>query len=412
MGILLSMAYRNLFRNKRRSLLAASSVMFSITLIVFMQGFYGGFMDSIIRNATRQESGHIKITTKEYSENERFLPVNKLVDDPGRIAAAVAADRSLSRDIALVTERIRFGVLLNNRDRSVPGLCIAGDITNETKMLMLNKAITAGRYLSAERDVIVGEALARSLGISVGSNLVLMTEGSDGSLRVRRFSIVGLFKTGAVGLDKMLFQVSINDARKLLRAGKRTQEIIIMLNDYRNSAAVGARLEKKLKDDTLAVLPWQTKSEIGRLAQFMTATYNIMYFVIALLGAFIITNVIMMVVLERKREIGIMKAMGFSRAEILGLFLSEGVLLGAAGSIAGSALGLLITGLLMIKGVDLGSASSALGNFPLDTVIFPTVSLFSVLTACVLGAVTAAIVSFLPASRAASMAPIDAIKSV
>lgn len=412
MKTILAMAYRNLFRNKRRTLLAASSVTLSITLIVFMQGFFGGFMDSIIRNATRQESGHIKITTKEYSENERFLPVNKLIDSPERIAAAAAADKTLSRDIALVTERIRFGVLLNNRDRSVPGLCIAGDITNETKMLMLNRSITAGRYLSNERDVILGEALAKSLGLSVGSNLVLMTEGSDGSLRVRRFTIVGLFKTGALGLDKVLFQISIADARKLLRAGKRTQEVVIMLNDYLRSSAVGVRLEKALNDSTLAVLPWQTKSEIGRLAEFMTATYNIMYFVIALLGAFIITNVIMMVVLERKREIGILKAMGFSRKEILALFLTEGVFLGVAGSIAGSVLGLVITGLLMIKGIDLGSASSALGNFPLDAVIYPRFQAASVVTACVLGAVTAALVSFLPASRAASMEPVDAIKSV
>ncbi|MBI4978767.1 MAG: ABC transporter permease [Spirochaetes bacterium] len=412
MKTIITMAFRNLFRNSRRTMLAVSSVSLSIALIVFFQGFYNGFMVSMIKNATRQESGHVKVTTQRYMENERLMPVKELIPDSSRIMQTIENDQSLKRDVSLVTERIRFGVLLHNRDYSSAGMCIAGDPGKEENLLMLQKSIITGRYITNERETIIGATLAKILHVGVGSNMTILTEGSDGSLRPRRLTIVGIFKTGAPPIDKGVFQITIKDAHKLLRTGGRPQEIIIMLKDYNRSIAFGTRLQKLLHDDTIAVSPWQTKSSIGRLEQFMKATFAILFFVIALLGAIIITNVMMMVILERKREIGIMKSMGFGSGDILSLFLSEGVAIGIVGSIVGTVLGAAIVIGMAIHGFDLSSFSSSFGDFPMDNVIYPTIGFANIIGSCMLGAVTAAIVSVIPSSRAARMQVIDAIKSV
>jgi putative ABC transport system permease protein len=412
MHYLLAMAFRNVRRNTRRSLLAVISVALATAFIVCMQGMIGGFTGSIVKNYTRNETGHVRITTKGFLEKNRFLPVTENIGDPQSIIAAIRSDPAVASHVTFMTERITFGVLLSNAGNNKTALAMAGDPAVEEKLLLLSRALLpGGRYIRNERETIIGERIAKTLGFLVGDTMKVMAQASDYALNMRKFVIVGIFRTGLKQLDDAVFQIPLSDAKKLLRTGDATQQIIIMLDDYRRAEKTASLIEARLGNKNCAVLPWTAIGDYGRLVTFMTSLYFMIYIAIALLGAFIIGNIMMMVVLERRREIGLLKSMGFKRSETLTLFVFEGMALGLVGSIAGTILGAVISFVFHFHGIDFTKALSSVA-MPLDNVVYFTVSAGGLVQAVLIGTIVSALLSLLPSLQAARMNPVDAIKSV
>jgi putative ABC transport system permease protein len=409
---LLRLAIRNIGRNKRRSLLAAVSVAISLTVIVFAQGFITGFVSSFVKNATKNDAGHIRIAFKKFEERSRFYPVSYPLAAPDSIMAAIAHDPAIASDIALITPRITFGVLLSKDGNNRSAIALAGDPVKEERLLYLQKSILSpGRYLSGRRELIMGSALAKSLHYRVGDTVRVMTSGSDFALHLRKFIVVGLFATGLNVFDDMMFQIGIGDARDLLAMGNTTQQIIVMLNDYRKADKVAASIRAMIPDTSISVTPWTKVGDTYTTVVLVTRIYNWIYVIIALLGAFIISNIMMMVVLERRKEIGILKSMGFRRGEVLAMFLFEGMALGLVGSLAGAGLGVGLVAFFHAHGIDLTTYMSRI-SIPLDNVIYTSLSAANLVYSIVLGTVLSALVSIAPARQAARMNVVDAIKSV
>jgi putative ABC transport system permease protein len=412
MRYLMAMAMRNIRRNTRRSLLAVISVMLAIAFIVCMQGMIGGFLGSVVKNYTRNETGHVRITTKAFQEKYRFMPVTENVGDPQSIIKAIRNDPRVAPHVTTITERITFGVLLSNAGNNKTALAMAGDPAVEKKLLLLGKSILpGGRYISKERETIVGARIAQTLGFKVGDTMKVMAQGSDYALHMRKFVIVGIFKTGLKMLDDAVFQVPLSDARQLLRTGAATQQIIIMLDNYRRAEAVAAAIDTRLGDKNLAVTPWSRIGDYGRIVKFSSSVYFMIYAVVALLGAFIIGNIMMMVVLERRREIGVLKSMGFRQSEVLSLFVCEGMALGLIGSVAGTLLGAAISTVLHFHGIDFTRALGSV-NMPMDNVVYFTISAGGLVQAIAIGTIVSALLSLVPSWQAARMNPVEAIKSI
>jgi ABC-type lipoprotein release transport system permease subunit len=203
----------------------------------------------------------------------------------------------------------------------------------------------------------------------------------------------------------------LSDARLLLRTGTGTQQIIVMLDNYKRSEKIAAAIDTKLGDKTLAVTPWTRIGDYGRIVKFSSAIYFMIYAAVALLGAFIIGNIMMMVVMERRREIGVLKSMGFRRNAVLWLFVCEGMTLGLLGSLAGTLLGAAISTVLHFHGIDFTKALGSV-NMPMDNVVYFTVSAGGLIQAIAIGTVVSALVALLPSWQAARMNPVEAIKSV
>ena len=418
---ILPFAARNLLRNKRRSVLAASSVFLSILLVVLLQGFINGFMDSMVRNYIKNETGHVNIATEGYRDRARFMPVDEYIEDSPALAETIRKALAAKDPGAIVAERIRFGVLLSSERGTAEALAIAGDPAVERGLLMLDtRVLPGGAYLGARGETIVGEALAKDLGLGVGDSLRVVTQKADGGLGFRKLRISGIFRTGVNSLDGSVFQMGLDDARALLGMEGAAQQIAVMLSSARNvagaaaiaRAAVAARGEAEAQDrDSLSVLPWTAIGEYPKMIQLMNLVYYWVFLIVALLGCFIIANVMTMVILERKREIGILMSMGMPRRSILGLFLAEGTMLGLAGSIAGTGLGAGLILLLGRKGFDMTSAMAGF-SWPLDNVIYPSVTPGTLILGIAMGTAVSAAISYLPSRKAALMAPVDAIKAV
>jgi putative ABC transport system permease protein len=409
---LLRLSARNIGRNKRRSVLAVVSVAISLTVIVFAQGFIAGFINSFVKNATKNDAGHIRIATKKFEERSKFFPVSSTVAHPDSLIATIAHDPAVASEISVITQRITFGVLLSRNGNTRSAIALAGDPVKEKRLLYLQRSIQPpGRYLLGKREMIMGGSLAQSLHYAVGDTVRVMTSGSDFALHLRKFVLVGLFSTGLNVFDDMMFQIGLDDGRDLLAMGDATQQIIIMLSDYRHADKVADRIKSLVPDTSLCVTPWTKIGDTYTTVTLVSRIYNWIYIIIALLGAFIISNIMMMVVLERRKEIGILKSMGFKRRDVLIMFLAEGTALGLAGSLVGAGLGAGLTAFFHIHGIDLTVYMSRI-SVPLDNVIFTTLSPVSLVYSIVLGTVLSAFVSVAPARQAAGMNVVDAIKSV
>ncbi len=414
----LAMAWRNIGRNKRRSLLAASSVFIAILLVVFLDGLAFGFLESMTRNFTKNDSGHVNVTTSAYRARERFMPVSEALPDSGAVAAVIKAIPSLAGTVTEVAQRMRFGVVLSSPSGTKTALCIAGDPETEKRLLMLDRSILkGGSYCDAPGTAIVGEKLATDLGLKVGDPLKIITQKADSGLGFKRLRVSGIFRSGVSGLDGGTFQMRLDDARELLGlggpGGGGATQVIVMLEDYRRSDQAATQISAALGAagmTGLSVASWRSLGDIARLVDYAQAAYAWIEVLVAFLGAFIIANVMMMVALERRREIGILKSLGMDQKGILAIFLAEGTLMGFAGAVAGAALGLALNLIFSTKGYDFSAALSGL-DYPIDNVIHPVVSILRTMACALLGGLVSAVMSYLPARGAARMECVEAIRS-
>ncbi|MCX7821085.1 MAG: FtsX-like permease family protein [Brevinematales bacterium] len=424
MSTLLKMAFRNIKRNKRRSLLAIISVGLALMLVVVLQGLVDGLIENMIKNSTKNETGHIRIMSEEYFKNIQYMPVQHLVYNPEEAINFLKSDKKIAGKIQLITQRMRFPVLLQYSGNNKSAIGIGGDIENEKALLMLDKSIVEGNYLTGNvvekdgkkyREVIIGKKLAEILNLKVGDNFSLMLQGADLGIHIPRFYVVGIFKTGLNMLDENLFMINIEDAKKILKTDGGAGEILIMLKNHEEAIPLSKKINSLLKNkeefNYLISANWRESSGFLAMMDQALKIYNFLYFTIAFLGAFIITNIMMMIILERKREIGILKSMGMKKREILFLFTTEGIILGGIGSIAGVILGTIINIPLSIYGIDFTSSMGNL-NFPVDNVIKWSITIGSIVGSMILGIFVSAIVSVIPSRHAAKMKAVDAIRSV
>jgi len=412
---IIAFAARNVVRNKRRSIFAASSVMLSILMIIILYGFIGGFMDSLIRNYTKNETGHVNIATNGYRDRVRFMPIDDYIENSDELSARLSEALGTSDPRVLIAQRIRFGVLLSSDKGSKQAFAIAGDPEIERRLLMLEtKLLEGGAYSSEPGTMILGSVLAADLGLGVGDSLKIVTEKADGGLGFKKLKITGLFKTGVNAFDGTMFQMGLEDARSLLGMEGGAQQIAVMLgasSGIKNALPLIRKISADSGQASLSVLPWEQIGEYPKMIKMLNPIYIWAFTVVAFLGAFIIANVITMVVLERRREIGILMSMGMQRNRILSLFLVEGSLLGLGGSVTGALLGWAVNIVFSRTGFDMTSAMAGI-SWPLDNVIYPSASLAAPVFGILLGTFVAACVAYLPSRKAARMAPIDAIRSV
>ncbi|HET6451014.1 MAG TPA: FtsX-like permease family protein [Spirochaetia bacterium] len=410
-----TMALRNLGRNRRRTALALLSVLIAMTAVVFADGLVSGILDSMARNFTKNQTGHVNVATTDYRHKERFMPASAALPDSDAVADAIRSTPGLAGQIVMTAPRALFGVVLSSDSGTKAARGIGGDPLAEKSLLMLDRSLLpGGSYLAPTGTVIVGKKLADDLGLRVGDTLKVIAEKADYGMGFKKFRISGLFRTGVEGFDGATIMVSLDDARDLLGLGRGASEVLVMLKNYKTADRAAAAISAHLATSGLgglSVQSWKALGDVAALITFAGAAYFWMELIIAFLGAFIIANILMMVVLERRREIGILMSMGMERPRILGLFLAEGLLLGAIGSAIGSLLGTAINAWASVRGLDFSRNIAGTG-IPMDSIVYPQVNLVHVAWLFAMGIAVAAIISFLPSRSAARMNPIEAIRSV
>jgi putative ABC transport system permease protein len=402
---LFRLAYRNFFRNTRRSIISGISVALAITAIIFARSYIGGIVQNVSGHIVRLVSGHITITTKEYQRRERMIPLSESIELSKEFYASLPEE-----NIEVISPRIKFGVLLGEDELSIPALGYAFNPEKERNIAGLQKRLVDGMYLeSGERAAMLGIGLAERLDMTVGDTLTVITRTAYDSPTGMNLVIKGIFQTGIGGIDRSIFYIPLDVGQTLLDLESRATEIIILVKDPGKAVQVAQSI--RLGND-YSIVPYQYNT-ILRYVNMAERIYAIFYLVVLLVACSAIANTMLMIVFERTKEIGMMKALGLNNLSIVSLLTIEAAIIGIVGSLLGSVGGTILSYWLKYKGIDISLASStSSADMPFGPIIYLAPTPFIVVSAFLLGLFVTITVALLPITRAIRINPAKALKTI
>jgi len=409
MSIFLKMAWRNIRRNLRRTLITLSAITFGLAAMIIFFGFTDGFHAQWVENTVKAYTGHIQIYRSGYRDDPQL---NRSIAD----AAEIIKELKTEPAVDTYAERVEVQGLISTAENSY-GVLIRGiDTGEEVKITGIKERIIKGEYLNEDkgRGVLIGHRLAEKLNAEIGDKIVLMVQAADGSLTAELFRLQGTFRIGATELDSSFAIVTLKDAQALSLLGDRVTEIAVMLKNPVDVLPVSKRLKERLVSSGYEVYTWE---ELMPALQEMIDLDNIFMYLILLVVLVVVSlgilNTMLMSIMERTREFGIMMAVGTSPRNVILLVMLESFFIGIIGIISGAGIGIGINRIISIKGFDLSRWGGATEFFAiLNPVIYPETDIINVLWSCAIVFLTALIVSVYPAVRAARLRPVEAMHYV
>ncbi|HUV06647.1 MAG TPA: FtsX-like permease family protein [Spirochaetia bacterium] len=394
----LKIALRNLLRQRRRTLFTGLSILVGFVLSCFFIGWADGTYNYIIDGFTRNRLGHIQIHKNGYLEKPSLY---KTIDGLDGVEEPLSAVKQIDS----WTPRIFSAGLVSAGEKSAGANVIGIDPLREDQTTGLSRKLVRGTYFSSRpNEVIIGKELARILKAQVGDSIVIVSQGADGSIANDAYLIIALIDTGDPLLNRSGFYLSLEDAQKLLVLTGRIHEIAITVHNLGQVGSVTKLLRERLHDSGLEVAPWQEfASEFYRAMQADKSGMYLSLVVVIIVVAITILNTILMSVLERQKEYGVLKALGTRPARIVQMVVAETAILTVAcvivGSVIGYALNLYfsIHGIVLPNPIEWGSVQFKYmkGEVNFRSFFLPTVTV----------TLTSLLVCILPALRAARIEP-------
>lgn len=415
--IFIKIAWRNILRNKRRTMITITAISFGLASLIYFGAINDGFNEQMVRSSVGLMMGHIQIHQKGYHDEPG---VEKFISRPQRYLEKL---RDLPYDIKYAP-RVKIQGLISSPENS-SGIYILGIQPDaEAKVSTLKRGIIEGEYLAPgdtnSKSILIGKSVAKSLKVGLGNKVVVMTQASDGSLGAVALKVTGIFKTGIPDMDKGVAYIPIETAKELLAYKDAITEIVVSVDRAENvNAARNLILEKFSAIDpnagaSLEVLTWE---EIAPdIVQLVKMNDISMYIILGILFAVVmlgIINTLLMSIFERMRELGIVMAIGTSPAYVVLMIILEAIFIGLIGIALGVALGVSITAYHGRTGIDFADYSEALSMFlAFDTILYPVLRLktLSIFTLTVF--FTTIMASVYPAIKAGRLKPVEAIHHV
>ena len=357
---LLQLAWRNLWRNPRRTFITMAAIAFGYAMLLFVACLMAGLRWQMIENGTSLMMSQIQVHAPGYYPNRSIQRTlgGRQGTDVNAMLSVIVADR---RVYAAAPRVYGYG-LLSAAHRSA-GVELMGIVPDqEPKITILNRQIIKGTYLTAQRPkgVVMGDTLASTIGIELGTEVVLLTQAADGSIGNDVYSVVGIFHTGLDSVDRGLVLMSLPALQDLLQlAPTRIHEIGIKLDDITTATPVAAELQSQIDKTTpVKVMAWpELAPELANYVQFNRGITFVLFFIFFLLAVIGVMNTMLMAVFERTRELGMLMALGTRPIQIIALILAEAAGLAIASLVVGGAIGVPLLWYLQVHGLDLGGAT-------------------------------------------------------
>jgi len=398
----LSLAFRNILRQRRRSAIALAAISFSVIALVLVSGFIEWIFWAMREATIKTQLGHIQIVRPGYHDAGKADPYAFLLPDTIPELEPPDKDR-----IKAVAPRLSFGGLISHGDAT---LSFIGDGVDphEQAAFELNAQLSAGRNLSADdpNGIVVGKGLARNLGVGIGDKVVLLTNTVTGGVNAIEVTVRGLFTTATKAYDDAALRLPIQTARQLLRT-KGSHAWVVLLNDTAQTDMVLEELRNKLGGENLEVIPWYALADFyNKTKVLFTKQIQGIKVIIVLIILLSISNTMTMSVMERIGEIGTAMALGVRRAGITRLFLTEGILLGCAGGLLGLAIGAPLAALISSIGIPMPPPPGMDSGYTGEILLTWNITIEAV----ALAACTTLVASILPAWKASRMQIVDALR--
>ena len=324
MWLALTIAWRNLWRARRRTWLMASAIAFSIFLLSFGSAANYGTFNAMIRSATDLLLGHVQIGHERYVEDEQFRH---------RLTRATDLLREIERveGVAAATLRTQAGALISVGETSLAGIVMGVDAAREPLLSTLPKRIIAGRYLQGPDEALIGSGVARRLGLSTGDEVVLIGSSAEGGVAAMAQRLVGVFETGIGELDRALVQVPLASMQLAFELGDEAHAVIVATDNVQNAQALSDSISAQLAAPAVARAWNEVDPQIQQMLDLKIAGLGVFFGVCVLMVGFSLLGALLMSVFERTREFGVMTALGLGKRSLFAMLQLEGLMLSLLG---------------------------------------------------------------------------------
>jgi ABC-type lipoprotein release transport system permease subunit len=408
MGKYLRMAWRNVWRNGRRTVIAMIAIALGLAFLLVFDGMMGGAKEAVYGNMVRLQGGNIQVHALGYGEKARQMPLYPLGD--AEAAVQVALDQP---ETVAAARRIKTGGMVSSREGTLPVAIIGIEPRREAAVNMAAENVVDGRYLQAEDEdvVLVSRALANELEVNVGNRVTLVGRATHEQMRRRTMTVIGIYDLGMPEVEKGMVYISLLEAQILFDLRDQATEVAVYLEQVGQEEPIVETMQAALP--SYEVEAWDTLDPTAKqtmeINDQMMEVFGLIILLIAGIG---ILNLMLMAVFERTREIGILAAMGLKRGEIVLLFMLEGLLIGSLGVVAGSVLGGAVNVYLGRVGLawsasDYSDLAAMLGGR-----LYFRLGIEKLLARATAVAVIAALASLYPAWRASQREPAEALHYV
>jgi putative ABC transport system permease protein len=406
---LVSLALRNVTRNRRRSFLTGGVVVFGFAAVALSGGFMSQSFEGLREGTIRNGTGHLQLADPAFFSGTEDAALEHGLSGSDRAAAILAKDP----DVLEVLPSIDFVGLATNGGRSVPFLGTGLDPAPEARTMDTAKLVVSGRWFldASERGVVLGSGLGRALGVRAGDTITLLATTPDGVLNAVDATVCGLADIPIKELDQRYLATTLGLASELLVAQGRVSKLTIVLREPADAAKALPRLLASLHREGIDISgkTWGELAEFYRQVRMLyIGIFGFMGIVLVVVVLLAAANTMMMAAAERTREIGTLRALGTRPAAIRRMFIAEGLILAVAGCLGGALVSLAIRWALNHAGLTLPPPPGVSHGVPLHVNLY--------LTAYAAGALamsaTLVLASWFPARRAARMSIIEALAHV
>ncbi len=419
MKFLLTLAGRNLFRNKMRTVVSVIAISIAVMVVIFARGLIIGMLDSSYSLYIQYDSGHLKVIDETYDQKEKLLSLLHPVDGFEGEGVLPMVDKIESAEgVNIAIPRLKFGAMASPGDEIVRMLGWGVDPDKELRFTDIESNFVNGRMVKAnKKEIVLGSGLLNKLNKTVGDSLTIVYTNSFDAFKGSTFEIVGEIDHYLPLINNRLFYIPLDQAQRILIMGNSATEILIKADTMNEADEVQPKIEQIINNNDsrgkYIVQTWDEANPMLKLFNVAEYIYNVIYILLILLASIVVINTMVMIVKERTQEIGMMRALGLKSKEILTLFIIEGTFLGVVGSFFGAIFGGMLTKYLSIHGIDYTQAvEGMMEEFLMNPVLYPVYNLENVIFGFILGSIVTALTCIIPARRAAKLEPHDALRNI
>jgi len=409
-----SLAFRNIRRNLRRSILSGSAIAVATLTITFMFAWVAGMLGDYRSNIVHYVTGHVRLRNVQYDANERLNPLHLSVAGYRDLLPVLEAVPG----VAGAAPRIQFATAIYRQEQTYGALGLGVDFAREAVFMSVGDSLTAGRLpQTGRREILLGAGLAEEIGARVGDKITLLGKNKYMGLAGMTYTVTGIARFPVAGFNRTFLLVPIDTAEAMLKMEDEATEILLLARDEKRLTELAARVAQ-ITDEAgvagvsgLEAKSWESIGMWSGMMSTIDTMYNFIALFFFILGTTVIVNTTMMVIYERMREIGTVSAMGMKPGEIVRLFFLEAFFISLIAAFVGALAGTGIVLALSRNGLDLSNMLQGL-DMEVSTVIRPQLSLKSTVFVFFYSVAVASLASFLPSRRAARIQPVEALRSI
>ena len=409
----IKMAWRNMWRNWRRTLIASVAIVLSMILLIFFQAFMDGMDQSIYGNTVRLYGGNVLIHAPGYRAISSRLPMFPVAD----VDAVIAAIDN-EPNVRAASKRINTGGLISNRDASNAVNITAIEPAVEASISLAAENIVNGRFLEPNdgNNIVIGQALADHLNVTVGDRVSLLGRRKNESMRQHTMTVVGIFDLGLGEAEKGLVFMDLATAQTLYNMRGEVTEIAVVLEEIGQEDALIDVIAPQFPNHEVDSI-YTLRPEFANALETDRVFGLLFGGILLIMGGIGILNLMLMAVFERTREMGVLAAMGMKGRQIMTLFVLEGSFIGLIGGVIGCILSWALILWLGQEGIDFSAFVEDIDEAGeiyalMGTVLYPAISFQLILAYGFAAVVVAALASLIPAWQASRREPAESLHYV